>query len=143
MYFYRLGYYSYEDSSDTTLCHENLYSEEEFNDIIATAFAEISVKEAASAFKALPDYVKDAKSGHYIPHETYSDCSGQIVKRLVEKHGFYEPSYTCEHFVDGWKSLLNVKEDSESKLSKNELGLHKKLKEKWLDKFKWLPKNGK
>ncbi len=141
MYFYRLGYYSHEDSSDTTLLHENLYSKDELNELIAIAFAEVAVKENARTFKALPEYLKDAKSGGYIPYQNYSSVSHHVVKYMIEHQGFTRPYYTCEHFIDGWKDLLYCPyEDSDERFNKEELTLSKKIKEKWLQKFKWFPK---
>ena len=144
MYFYRLGYWSYEDSSDTTLIHEHQFTDEEFHSMIKEAFINCTIQKIENLDSIMMGRITSrAEAGMTVGFDTYSSVSNDVVEYLKENYGFDSPEYSCEHFVDGWTSFLqaiNFGDDLSTPHSYPEqYSMHLGLRSKFLEKFGWVP----
>lgn len=89
MYFYEIGYHSHEECPMDTIMHENEFSQEEFNEMVATC--------AAKAYKE-----KDQKR---ITEERFDYLMDRIIDFLSKDYGFQRPVITASFKPFGWSDM--------------------------------------
>ncbi len=110
MYFYSVGYCSYEDSDYIALVHQEKYSDDEFFDVI---------------YSTLPFVVEKLKKDLLIEEYEYDwfydkldkmlnisfRCLYKIIAEvLVEKFGFEKVEYQSELILFGWPNIMQEKD---------------------------------
>jgi len=96
MYYYEVGYGSYEDSERIMLTHETLFSEKEFRDLVSEVTMEVMKRE--------------------IEKHNYVSCSehrfdwlcDDTAKALCDSRGFSIPKPTAKFRPFGWESFINL-----------------------------------
>jgi len=106
MRFYRVGYYSYEESPFTYLTHEVAFDQEEFLQLVAEAAVAV-----VSAWASLaPDFSEEKDNtygfGRCSSLTRYSDLSLSIPAYLISKKGFSSLPLTASVEFDGWASVV-------------------------------------
>jgi hypothetical protein len=139
MYFYEIGYGSYEDSCYTPLVHTNKFSKEELENMFVDAVVEYLINrekgEQETKEGEIPNYQMKrfmerakkelgenityeeaklkAKNTSISPHYTkYSYIHDDIVKIMVKNFGFEMLKYDAQCFVSGWADIVDKSEDS-------------------------------
>lgn len=92
MYFYNIGYNSYEESDYSQLWHEKKYSEKEFKEII---------------FKIILDIFKNRTEEDKKWEKTFQHILPEVVEQLIENFGFKEVEFDAEFNVFGWADLTD------------------------------------
>jgi len=108
MYFYNIGYNSYEECPDVTLCHEKQYTRDEIEEIIIKAIRElIPLRKFDYSYQS---NFGDILMGH-------DPKQKNVIELLCEKYGFMSIKYTAQFSAFGWASIFDKEDwrtDSES-----------------------------
>jgi len=91
MYYYEIGYNSYEDSHYETLTHENEFTKDELEDMIAEGFKSLFPSACAQDLTYLYNFY------------TYDSVS--IYDWLISNKGFKKLVYTAVSGIFGWGNL--------------------------------------
>jgi hypothetical protein len=105
MYFYKIGYHSYEESAFAELTHENKYTDEEIHNIVSNA-----------VIRVLQEIV--AKKKKCIFNSSYEGLHDLITEDLIEMDGFKKVKYQSIWSCFGWASVTN-EEDWEGQRGDN------------------------
>lgn len=108
MYFYSIGYTSYEECPDITLCHEKIFTSEELEDLIIKSMRDI-----------IPtlDFEYSFQSNFSELLMGYDPNRKNVIDILCYKYGFIPLKYTATFRAFGWASVFDHedwKEDSKS-----------------------------
>ena len=103
MFFYEVGYGSYEDSGYIQLFHKKEFSEEEFEALIL----EVAPEAAERSLERQESLEDETQKGDYYRGHRFEDMYPHIAALLIEKHGFREISYCARYSVFGWPNLLD------------------------------------
>lgn len=87
MYYYQVGYNSYEECPSYTLMSKTLYNQEEFDELISNVFIEV--------------YNKNKKLYRIDTLLT------NVLELLVEKYNFIAPKVECNFSPFGWASIID------------------------------------
>ena len=114
MYYYNIGYYTFEESEYTQLIHKKKYSNNELKEIVEEAYISI---------------MKDKKIGE--KRERYETriqiVNPELIEYLINNKGFNKIEFHAEWCVFGWAHLFE--EDwKETVKDKNLYSLREKLK---------------
>ena len=93
MYFYKLGYWTYDGEAAVGLFHERRFTQEAFEALVLEAAAELVEREPG-------------RRGHFPFAWIYDD----IAKLLIERHGFQAIEYAAEYEPFGSSSILEADE---------------------------------
>jgi len=94
MYFYQIGYHSYEDSAKHLVMNKKLYSDKEFKTLISILYIEELLKIETDINELTIENIDFTI----------------IIERLVKEFGFIKPEITTRFSPFGWAS---IKEDSD------------------------------
>lgn len=124
MYFYTVGYGSYEDSGNISLVHRKEYTEEEFENMVKEC-AKIVTEQYL--YKEKEKRIKDKERLQFTlefndPLKVdFSDIYEKVADLLCIKYTFKKLKYTQRYSVFGWANLVgenNWEEESDEKLNK-------------------------
>jgi len=160
MYFYQLGYSSYEESDSVSLSHEKKFSKEEFNNFFIEATLELllnrrdrhvqleteegEIRNRDFCLKLLEKNSNDFKLEENETKEDFIEKHGHrywsrfnyifrdVVEIMIEKYDFKKIKYTQSSFVDGWGKIVK----KERSFEKKDLVLNKIREEYWKRKKK-------
>lgn len=114
MYAYSLGYFSYEESPEYILLHEQEFSTEEFYELVAEAAEAVVCLWLETPVETPAEAPRRMVSSHYWlspleprdPLNQFRDITAPIACWLIENKGFspVEPRATAR--FDGWARLL-------------------------------------
>lgn len=138
MYIYKVGYYSYEDSSYHELWHEREFTREQFEDMFIESvlqllttdrakcsmlydceeggiteddkeFYEKQIKEHYNKTGVTPEEIFNyCKENCNLKYTNFSNIHYETVDLMVEKFGFKKVKYTAELAVDGWGGIVDM-----------------------------------
>ena len=94
MYWYKIGYGTYEESNYVELKHEKLFTKEDITKMIAEAIVDIE--------KSKPE--KD-RNWH---QSSYQHFHKDVVQWLIENKGFVSVEYEVGWSVFGWASVFDI-----------------------------------
>ncbi len=106
MYFYLVGYSSYEEAPTYTLMCNKEYTQSEFDILLSDCIVE-------AYFLCTSDKSKfeeiEAVAGleEYDYHSRLENLIGPAIEILVSKHDFIEPQFKCSFQPFGWASIKN------------------------------------
>jgi len=111
IFFYSVGYYSYEDSGYIALMHEQQFSEEEFNGMVV-ACSDAVAQRAKEHFEREEDF---GFRGYYnsfdeIIHINFSHIYEEIVNEMCLQYNFIQVKYQAGFSLFGWPNF-NVEKD--------------------------------
>lgn len=122
VFFYEVGYYSYEDSGFYQIYHTHRYSPEDFEKLVievALQVIEAKMPEENEHLSRYLDYdpAKDDSGYHRrIAEEaaqgwnfTFSEIYSGIVKVLCANYGFKQIKFSARYSIDGWSRLREEK----------------------------------
>ena len=89
MYFYEVGYWSYEESPSYTLINEKEFSKEEFDDLVSNCAFEVLMSINESMY------------------DSFQDITSKIIDILEDKHGFKQPIIKSSFNPFGWASVYD------------------------------------
>jgi len=112
MYFYKIGYWSLEESPYWVLTHKKKFNKEKFEKLI---------------FEKVDKAIKIVKKEIGFVH-SFEDVVYKVIKLLIEEEGFEHAKYQEVWNCFGWGSLFV--NDWETRVDENLLELRKYLKEK-------------
>jgi hypothetical protein len=117
MFFYEVGYTSYEEAPMYTLMSSKEYTQEEFDTLVADCMIEVYYIKSAEWKKRLEEegYVKpvideDDDEEEYDHYSKVDNLLTDTIEALVSKHGFSEPDFKCRFQPFGWGSIKNVED---------------------------------
>ena len=115
-YFYKVGFYAYEDSRYITLTHSSKFRKKQFDKIMC---------------RAVVKAIKEAKKQKRIIH-SFEGLFDLVVDVLIKDYGFKKSNYELTWSCFGWASLFKKdwKEDTDDNLKM----IRKWLKEKGFTK---------
>lgn len=110
MYFYSIGYSSYEDSDYIALIHKEKYSDNEFFDIIYSSIPFVAEKLKADIL--LDDSEYDWFYNHYdkMLNINFGFLYKIIAEILIEKFEFEKIEYQSELILFGWPNVMQEKD---------------------------------
>lgn len=124
MYYYNIGYFSFEDSGYVQLVHSKKFTEEEFNEMVYICFGDVIKKikkEIAMPIEELEKYYsdKDNDEDYIFWHCDYNnkislcfmDIYRYIAYMLCKNFGFEYLKFEADFSIFGWDNL-NDKEDN-------------------------------
>lgn len=120
-YFYDLGYWTSEDCPNVTLVHDDLYTQEEFFQMIADVSVSAADAETArhnarwEKYSALPEYASILKRMAAMGEECcFERLYADILVALKERHGFQalKPHVALE--FAGWRDLFAPHRDGQN-----------------------------
>lgn len=94
MYFYKLGYWTYDGAAGVELAHADRISQDAFQQLVYACTAELIRRER--------------KNKSHFPFAWIYD---EVASLLVLKHGFQRVEYTAEFEIYGSGSVLDPDED--------------------------------
>lgn len=98
MFFYEVGYISYDTAPKYMLLSNNEYTQEEFDILVADCFSEaffiMMNEELSNGNQYDIDYCVD-------------ELIDSTIKVLIDKHNFIEPVIKCNFRPNGWSSIKN------------------------------------
>lgn len=122
MYFYEVGYSSYEEAPTYTLISEKEYTQVEFDELVADCIVESYFIKTAEDKKrmieeniVLEDDMKD-----YDYYDKVDNLLSHAIEILVAQHGFIQPEFKCIFQPFGWASIKNPddwKNDTDAQLT--------------------------
>lgn len=89
MFFYRVGYWSYDGSAGVELCHAERFEQDAFEALVHAATADVLREERRD--KA---------------HFPFAWIYDQVAQRLVMRHGFQRVEYAADYEIFGSGSVL-------------------------------------
>jgi hypothetical protein len=112
MFFYRLGYWSHEDTGWICLFHTTEFSDEEFEDMVLQVTPD-AVKRFNEERNA--EYIEDCKengvepeTSHLTATAQFSDTYRSVAEELCKRFGFVDVSnFTAKYSLFGWVEPLD------------------------------------
>ncbi len=101
MYFYEIGCHSYESSPSYILGHELLFSKDEFDNLVSSAFVE-SYFILSEQNKTDDFFFEGHKYDYYCTPES---LVSNVESLLIENHGFVSLKVECSFMPDGNASI--------------------------------------
>jgi hypothetical protein len=105
MFFYEIGYSSWEECPVDVLCHFKKFTQDEFNNLLLDCYVLVSKQQEEKHNKWIMEMNEDEKQYHqYNPHisSMYSD----IYKMLEDNHGFFRPEITASFVPSDTESIM-------------------------------------
>lgn len=119
MYFYRIGFYSYEESNYLVVFSEKKYTKEEFNklviDIAAPIVLEQQKKNVLQVEEDIAEFKKenlkyDAESmRENAKSVTWDSVYREVAEVLCLKYGFNMLEYQAEFSLFSWSNIIGSK----------------------------------
>lgn len=116
MYYYKLGYWTYEGSDYIVLTHDTLFNKKEFHDMIHKCIYEV-LKEVPEEFR---EY-----------HNQFADFLYDVEDKMIELFGFSRLLFSQEWDIFGWGDMMD-KSDWQTERTKEFDDLTKYLNERGL-----------
>lgn len=113
MNIYEVGYHSFEESPTHILVHENLYSETEFQNIVAEVMANVAMN--------------IDKLDMYMPQKSPMYLLDKTIDILINEHGFVKPEIKGKFIPYGWSSIETIDMTSNAQYDEAFILLHKKF----------------
>ncbi len=143
LYYYKIGYYGYEESDYIELLHKEKFNKKEFEDMFVKSVLELLLNKRDSCNLILaeegkiPDfmmeglkkkykkfmtpaenfdeYVKQQVNRHsyYKYHSDFMGIYESVAKIMVEKYGFEKIQYKQRISLDGFAHLVEKNKDSD------------------------------
>lgn len=159
LYFYKVGYYSYEDSGDVSMSHSRKIPKREYRNMIVEATLELLLnrrdmvswldtdegdyhdyekkryekndrrKIDGKEYATLEEYLEDRG---YKQYSRFSDIYRAVANLMVELYGFEMVEYEQEEFVDGWGAIC----DKDRSFGEDDILLNRIMKKFWARKNK-------
>ena len=116
MFYYQVGYGSWEDSGVVWLMHKRSFRQYQFKKMLFDCAIECAKKyhadEVESYDKLNADYISEGDSDDAVYDETSVDISWRDIYKqsadlMCEKYGFKKPQIKAEWFGSGWYNMLN------------------------------------
>ena len=122
MYLYRVGYGTYEESEHVALSHEKSFTKEDFRKLVVETTVDV-VKFVIQKKEEEKDIENedDKEYTDYYLH-SFQDVLDDVIKKMIEEHGFSRVEYRAQFSVFGWASLFD-KGDWETE-TKMDVGLN-------------------
>jgi hypothetical protein len=107
IYYYEVGYSSYEECPNSTLCHVNLYTKDEFYKMVVDCFVLASNDDEKrwNKMEDDPSWTEEEKDMYKYRPSITSLYSGVIYK-MISEYGFYSPAITQTFCVSGDESIV-------------------------------------
>ena len=108
MFFYEVGYSSYEECPVRVICHEKQFTTEEFDEMILDCYVRES-KDAQSKqdewLDNSPELSEEDKNWYrYRP--SVSSLHTNVVKMLLDTYGFTEPKITSSFVISDTEDVI-------------------------------------
>lgn len=116
MYFYNIGYNSYEECPDVTLCHEKEFTREDLENMVIEAIKEIIPQRKF-------DYDFKENYGDLLFSSYEGKC---VLDVLCDGFGFSRIKYTAQFSAFGWASIFD--DDDWESDSKSLVNIRKAVK---------------
>ena len=97
MYVYRIGYGTCEESDYDYLIHKEKFSKEQLTSLIHDCVLDVLME--------AKEKKKNSDMGSPYLH-SYQDIHGEVVEKLIKKHGFEELRIEQSWDVFGWASIF-------------------------------------
>lgn len=127
MYFYEVGYSSYEEAPTYTLMSEKEYTQKQFDELVADCMIEAYFLETSKHQKRMIDEgivernVDDEDDEElYDYHAKVDHLLSPAIDILVNVHGFSQPEFLCRFQPFGWASIKDPEDwkgDTDSQLN--------------------------
>jgi len=111
IYFYEVGYNSCEENPYSVLSNEKFYTEEQFRELCSDITVdlynhrkEIWKDEYEISEKSKEDDGLDPD--HYDPRGSFEDLIGNVIKVLIDEHGFKSILNTARFMPFGWAKFI-------------------------------------
>ena len=85
MYYYKIGYWSFEETSSYTLMNENEFTEEQFDELVVDCIASV---------------FKENKSC-----KNFEKIINKVIKMLEDEFGFKQPIVKASFIPFGWANF--------------------------------------
>jgi len=137
VYYYEVGYNSYEEAPIWTLSHEKKFTKKEFDNILLDASEEVFLKLQKQwneeLYKTDEEYLKEQeeyrkRDPNYLEHlmyDSFDNLYSDVVNLLIEKYGFEKLKISHSFIPFGWASVLI--DDWENDTNKELVLLRKRL----------------
>ena len=132
MFFYEVGYTTWEECPITTLWHEREFTQDEFNQILLDCYAEADKINKVKHDEWFTEWAEqERKNGHdeiYINHMSYkprvSDMNRMSLHLLVSKYGFHHMNITAQFIpTDNYDLDSDRTDDELVKMIKDRLNI--------------------
>lgn len=138
LYFYRVGYGSYEDSGVIAITHEKKFTNAEFENMILEVVPGILERKHKKEMKKWEevDYREDEDPEYkrverevWALNVRFEEIYPLIGKALCRKFGFKPVKYKADYFVWGWADYMAENPGWNRDMGKKCLRLHKHIRE--------------
>lgn len=144
MNFYSIGYSNYEGSPEIILTHEKLFTQQEFEEMVAECAAEYIKEEWDNYQKAIQEEYKDSPDDDTLELElkkddikrayrnfyTFSHLKNPVIDKLISKHGFTKLQLSAKINPYGDGCILADDSYLEENLSEEDYRLFSLIKSK-------------
>ena len=101
MFFYEIGYSTWEECPTTSLVHNQEFTQDEFNDILSNAYIQVSKLAEISHKTWFEDWVKSDENTEddqdvYKYKPRISDLYNGVIDYLIDKHQFRELNFSAK-----------------------------------------------
>ena len=101
MFFYEIGYSTWEECPTTSLVHNQEFTQDEFNDILSNAYIQVSKLAEISHKTWFEDWVKSDENTEddqdvYKYKPRISDLYNGVIDYLITKHKFSELDFSAK-----------------------------------------------
>lgn len=108
MFFYEVGYSSYEECPIRVVCHHNQFTSDEFDEIVLDCFIRASKDEESKNIEWLnnsPELTEEDKEWYkYSP--SVSSLYSNAYKILISEYGFTEPTITSSFVISDTEDVV-------------------------------------
>jgi hypothetical protein len=108
MFFYEVGYSSWEECPIEVVCHSKEFTQDEFNEMVVNCYVKASNKQKATwdeHEKAYPSTRNNGKSYTTFYHPRVDNLDRDVVVFLNEDYGFTLPIISARFIVTGTEDI--------------------------------------